>query len=240
MKMITVLIKKELKQYFSSPIAYILIFFFCMFTSLWLFQFQSFFSRGVADLRAFFNVMPILFIVLIPAVTMRTWSEEQKSGSDQLLHTLPFSEWQLVLGKFFGAAILFLVMMILSISIPLSVSPFGNFEFGVLVGNYIGLMLIIAAEVSIGCFLSAMTKNQITNFLLTTLILLILTLIGYTPNLIALPRWIASIIRYISLTTHYQSFVKGLIDTRDLMFFVTFVAVFLFLNRQILLFRKWR
>lgn len=240
MKLLIVLIKKELKQYFSSPIAYLLIFFFCLFTAVWFFQFQSFFTRGIADLRPFFNIMPYLFIILVPAVTMRTWAEEQKSGSDQLLHTLPFSEWQLVLGKFFGAFKLLSIMVVLSCIVPLSVLPFGDFEIGVLVANYIGLILIIAAEVSIGCFLSAMTKNQISNFLLATMVLLILTLIGYIPSLLSLPGWLGGTIKYISLPTHYQSFVKGIIDTRDFMFFVCFVAIFLFLNRQILLYRKWR
>lgn len=240
MRNISVLVQKEMKQYFSSPIAYLLVFFFCLFTSLWLFQFQSFFTVGKADLRPFFSIMPFLFIFLVPAVTMRTWSEEQKSGSDQLLHTLPFSEWELVLGKFLGAFAMFGIMMALSFAIPLSVLPFGTFDIGVLIGNYIGLLLIIAAEVSIGCFLSAMTKNQISNFLLSTMILLVLTLMGYIPNILGIPQVIGTIIKYLSLSTHYQSFVKGLIDTRDLMFFVCFAAAFLFLNRQVLLFRKWR
>lgn len=239
-KSIIVIFKKEIKQYFSSPIAYLLIFFFSLFTSLWLFLFQSFFAAGQADLRGFFGIMPIIFILLVPAVTMRTWAEEQKSGSIQLLQTLPFTEWDLVLGKYFGAMFLFLVMMVLSVAVPLSLLPFGHFEIGVIFGNYLGLFLIIAAEVSIGCFLSAMTKNQISNFLLSTIILLVLTIIGYLPNLTSLPRFLGASIQYIAITTHYNSFVKGLIDTRDLVFYACFIAVFLFLNRQILLYRKWR
>ena len=158
--MILVLMKKELKQYFSSPIAYILIFFFCFISSLWLFQFQSFFVQNTANLRSFFNIMPLLFVILVPAVTMRTWAEERKTDSEQILLTLPFSETQLVLGKFFSALVLFAIMLGLTFNVPLLLLPFGNFDIGVLFANYIGLMLIISAEVSIGCFLSAVSKKS--------------------------------------------------------------------------------
>ena len=238
--MIITLMKKELKQYFSSPIAYILIFFFCFITALWTFQFQSFFAQDTANLRTFFNIMPLLFIILVPAVTMRTWAEERKTGSEQLLLTLPYSELQLVLAKFFSALVLFAVMLIITASVPLTVMPFGDFEWGVLFGNYVGLFLIISAEVSIGCFLSSITKNQISNFLLTTLILLLITLIGFIPGLIGLPRWISGILQYMSVMSHFESFVKGLIDTRDVLFYGVVIALFLFLNKHVLTIRKWR
>lgn len=237
---IFILCKKEIRQYFSSPIAYLLILFFNGFTALWLFVFQNFFVIGQANLRSFFNIMPILFIIIVPAVTMRTWAEEQKTGSIQILQTLPFTEFELVLGKYFGAMFLFLVMMLLSLITPLSLLPFGDFEAGILFGNYFGLFLIIAAEVSIGCFLSAMTKNQISNFLLTTMVLLLLTIIGDATKSRVMSGVVGKGLQYIGITTHYESFVKGLIDTRDLAYFLCFIALFLFLNRQILLFRKWR
>ncbi len=238
--MILTLIRKELRQYFSSPIAYILIFFFCFITAGWTFQLQSFFAQDTANLRAFFNIMPILFVILVPAVTMRTWAEERKVGSDQLLLTLPYSEMQLVLGKFLGAMTLFMLMLIGTVSVPLTLLPFGHFEIGVLFGNYFGLLLIIAAEVSIGCFLSSISKNQISNFLLTTMVLLLITLLGFLPGLLTLPRWLGGVLQYLSVMTHFNSFVKGLIDTRDVVFYIAVIAVFLFLNKQVLLQRKWR
>ncbi len=238
--MIMILIKKELKQYFSSPIAYILIFFFTLMVSLWTFQFQAFFANNVANFRVIFNVIPIFFIVLVPAVTMRTWSEEQKSGADELLLTLPFSEMQLVLGKFIAAFFLFIVMLLINLCLTLSLLPFGDFELGVLFANYLGIILLSAVEVSLGCFLSSLTKNQISNFLLATLVLFLLTLIGYLPSLPSLPRWIASFISYVSIPKHLDSFVKGLIDTRDVLYYLILSALFLFLNRQVLINRKWR
>ncbi len=238
--MIMILIKKELKQYFSSPIAYILIFFFTLMVSLWTFQFQAFFANNVANFRVIFNVIPIFFIVLVPAVTMRTWSEEQKSGADELLLTLPFSEMQLVLGKFIAAFFLFVVMLLINLCLTLSLLPFGDFELGVLFANYLGIILLSAVEVSLGCFLSSLTKNQISNFLLATLVLFLLTLVGYLPSLPSLPRWIANFISYVSIPKHLDSFVKGLIDTRDVLYYLILCALFLFLNRQVLINRKWR
>ncbi len=238
--MIRILMKKELKQYFSSPIAYILIFFFSFTTALWTFRFQAFFVQDTANFRAFFNVMPFFFIILVPAVTMRTWAEEQKSGAEQLLLTLPFSEWQLVFGKFFSALVLFFIMLLGTISIPISILPFGDFEIGVLIANYIGLLFIIAAEVSIGCFLSSISRNQISNFLVTALVLLLITFIGFFPGLISFPQWLGGTIKYISVLQHFESFVKGLLDTRDILYFIIVTALFLFLNRQVLIDRKWR
>lgn len=238
--MIFILIKKELKQYFSSPIAYILIFFFTLIVSLWTFQFQTFFANNTANFRVIFNIIPIFFIVVVPAVTMRTWSEEQKTGSDEILLTLPFTEWQLVFGKFIAAFTLFLVMMVINLCLTLSLLPFGDFELGVLFANYVGILLLIATEVSLGCFLSSLTKNQISNFLLTTLVLFLLTLIGYLPSLPALPRWVARFINYIAIPNHMDSFVKGLIDTRDVIYYLVLSALFLFLNNQVLISRKWR
>lgn len=238
--MILTIIKKELRQYFSSPIAYILVLFFCFITALWTFQFQSFFAQDSTSLRPFFNIMPLLFIILVPAVTMRTWAEESKTRSDELLLTLPYSEVQLVLGKFIGAMLLFGLMLVLTASIPITLLPFGSFEAGVLFSNYIGLFLIIAAEVSIGCFLSSVSKNQISNFLLTTLVLLLITLIGFLPALVGMPRALGAVLQYLSVMTHFDSFVKGLIDTRDVIFYAAVIVVFLFLNAQVLLRRKWR
>ncbi len=235
-----ILVKKELKQYFSSPIAYILIFFFTLIVSLWTFQFQAFFVQNRADFRTIFSIIPIFFIIVVPAVTMRTWSEEKKTGSDELLLTLPFTEWQLVFGKFLGALSLFLVMIVINTILTLSLLPFGDFELGVLFANYLGIILLTTTEVSLGCFLSSLSKNQISNFLLTALVLFLLTLIAYLPNLPALPRFLAQLIDYIALPTHLDSFVKGLIDTRDVIYYLAVSALFLFLNRQVLINRKWR
>ncbi len=237
---IAVLFGKELKLYFSSPVAYLLIFFFTVSTSLWLFQFQGFFVRNIADYRPFFSIMPFLFIFLVPAVTMRTWAEEHKSGSDELLFTLPYSEGQLVIGKFLAAVMLFFIMMLVSLIVPLSTLGFGYFDIGVLFANYLGLLLIITAEVSIGTYISSLSKNQISTFLVTTMILFVITLIGFIPSFVQIPQFIARILYYMSFLSHYNSFVKGLFDSRDFTFFVVISLAFLFLTRQGILNRKWR
>jgi len=131
--------KKELKSYYNSPIAYIIAVVFLVFMSLWLFIIQQFFIRNVADLRNYFMVIPNVFIFLIPAITMRSWAEEKKLGTEELLLTLPLKEYQVVVGKFLAALILLLTAIILTLPVPLSLNGFGNFEWGQIIGQYLGV-----------------------------------------------------------------------------------------------------
>jgi len=233
------LIKKELRLYFNSPIAVILLIFFLLFTSIWLFFIQRFLTQNVASLRSYFGIMPILFILIIPALTMRSWSEEKKTGTDELLVTLPFTELQLVLGKYTASLVLLALMLILTIPVPLTLSPLGNFEAGQIITEYAGIFLLGSAGIAIGQFLSSLSKNQISAFIFSALVLLAITLISQVASMADLPRWLAGFINFISLDFHFTSFKKGLLDSRDILYFLILIYLFLFLNVKVLIFKKW-
>ena len=234
------ILRKELRSYFNSPIAYIAVLFFLVFTSVWLFYIQQFFAQNVADLRSYFAIMPLVFIILLPAITMRIWAEENKLGTVELLLTLPIREGEVVLGKFLGAFFLLLIMIALTIPVPLTVVRTGHFEIGQIVGQYIGLVFLGAAGLAIGLFLSAVSTNQITAFILSIVVLLFLTLINRINAGADVSTGLSGFVNYLSLDYHFQSFIKGLIDTRDLVYYLIVTFVFLYLNTKVLIFRKWR
>ncbi len=240
MKPTLTLLRKEIASYFNAPIAYIVVVFFLVFTSVWFFYIQQFVAQNVASLRGYFSIFPIVFIVLLPAVTMRSWAEENKSGTVELLLTLPFKEGQTVAGKFLAAFSLLAVTLLLTIPIPLTVSALGDFETGQIVGQYVGVLLLGAAGLSIGLFVSSLSENQITSFILSAVVLLFFTLINQVTFLLELPDMLASVINYLSLNYHFSSFEKGLIDTRDVIFYAALAVFFLYLNTKVLVFRKWR
>ena len=240
MKQTMTLLRKELATYFNSPIAYIVVIFFLVFTSVWFFYIQQFVAQDVASLRNYFAIFPIVFIILLPAVTMRSWAEENKIGTVELLLTLPFREGQTVAGKFLGAFSLLVLTLVLTIPVLLTIAPLGDFEAGQIVGQYIGVLALGAAGLAIGLFVSSLSKNQITAFILSAVVLLFLTLINQVNFLMELPEWLGTVFNYLSLDYHFSSFEKGLIDTRDLVFYVALAAFFLYLNTKVLVFRKWR
>jgi len=233
------IVRKEMRSYFNSPIAYIVIVFFLVFTAVWLFYVTRFATQDVASLRAYFGIMPIVFIGLIPALTMRSWAEESKLGTEEILLTLPYSESELVLGKFFGAYGLLLLVVLLTVFVPFSVTPLGNFERGEIFGEYLGIALLGAAGTAIGLFVSSIARNQISAFILSAVGLLFLTLVGQVNAIVDLPTWLASVINYVSLQYHVGSFIRGVVDTRDLVYFLVITVLFLYLNVKTLVFRKW-
>jgi ABC-2 type transport system permease protein len=233
------LVKKELRSYFNSPIAYILVVTFLVFSSIWIFYLQSFFASDVASLRSFFAVIPIVFIVIMPALTMRSWAEERKLGTMEVLMTLPFRESTLVVGKFIAALLLLLIMVALTLPLPLLLSQFGDFDWGEILGQYIGVVLLGSAGISVGLFISSLMANQISSFLISLFVLLVLTLISQVNRAFALAPWAAEIFNFISFGHHFSNFQRGLIDTRDLLYYGIVCALFLYLNTKTLVFRKW-
>lgn len=240
MKQTFTLLRKELASYFNSPIAYIVVIFFLVFTSVWFFYIQQFVAQDVASLRNYFAIFPIVFIILLPAVTMRSWAEENKSGTVELLLTLPFRAGQAVAGKFLGAFSLLVITLALTIPVPLTIAPLGDFETGQIVGQYLGVLVLGAAGLAIGLFVSSLSRNQITAFILSAVVLLFLTLINQVNFLVDLPEWLGFVFNYLSLDYHFSSFEKGLVDSRDLVFYTALAALFLYLNAKVLVFRKWR
>jgi ABC-2 type transport system permease protein len=232
-------IRKELRSYFNSPIAYVVMVTFLLFCSIWVFYLQSIFAANTASLRPLFGVLPMVFIIVMPAITMRSWAEERKMGTMEVLLTLPFRESTLVAGKFIAAFVLLAIMVALTLPIPLLLARFGSFDWGEVAGQYIGALLLGAAGISVGLFISSLTANQISAFLISLFVLLIFTLISEVNRAFSLPNFLAGLFNYLALMAHFNNFQKGLIDTRDLMFYLIVCALFLYLNMKTLIFRKW-
>ncbi|MDR3167480.1 MAG: ABC transporter permease subunit [Treponema sp.] len=233
------LVRKELYAYGISPACYGITVFFLLFVSLWLFYLQRFFAMNTATLRPFFAAFPLVFVLVIPVITMKSWAEERKLGSIELLLTLPFSEWDLVLGKFLSAFTVLSAIMAFTVPVPLSLLPLGSFDAGLIFGEYAGALLLGASATALGLLLSSLSKNQASSFLGSAVVLLAVMLINQLTLNFNLPSFLAEAINFISLSFHFESFSRGVIDSRDLAFFLLTTVLFLFLNTRVLLFRRW-
>jgi ABC-2 type transport system permease protein len=240
MRRIAAVARKELASFFNSPVAYIVVIFFLVLTSAWFFYGQQFFAQDTASLRGYFSLWPVVFIILIPAITMRSWAEEQRQGTAEVLLTLPIRERELVLGKFAAALALLAITVALTLPVPLLVSPLGSFDPGPIASQYAGALLLGAAGIAVGLFVSSLSANQISAFLLGVVFLLFITLIGQVPSLLVLPGWLAGALTWLSLDYHFDSFRKGLFDTRDAVFFLVLIVGFLTLTTRALLLRRFR
>ncbi len=240
MRRIAAVARRELGSYFNSPVAYIVIVFFLIFTSSWFFFGEQFFAQDSATLRGYFSLWPLAFIILLPALTMRSWAEEHRLGTAEILLTLPFRERELVLGKFAAALALLGLLVVLSLPVPLLVAPLGSFEPGQVVSQYLGVLLLGATGLAAGMFFSALSANQISAFLFTVIFLLFITLIGQVPSLLVLPVRLAGLLSWLSFDFHFDSFRKGLLDTRDVVYFLALTAAFLVLTTRVLLLRRFR
>jgi ABC-2 type transport system permease protein len=236
---IAALTRKELFSYLNAPAFYGAAVFFLLFCSIWLFYMQRYFTMNVASLRPYFAVFPLVFILVIPVLTMKSWAEERKTGSIELLLTMPFSEWDLALGKFFGIFALLAMMLILTIPLPLTLLPLGDFDIGVIVCEYIGALLLGASAAALGLLLSALSKNQAGSFLGSAVVLMAAMLITQLTFSLNLPYWLAQGINFFSLSFHYDSFSKGLLDSRDIVYYLASTVLFLFITTRVILFRKW-
>jgi len=234
------LAKKELGQYLNAPAFYGAAVFFLLFCSVWLFYFQRYFSTDQATLRPYFGIFPIAYILIIPVITMKSWAEERKTGTVELLLTMPFSEWDLVLGKFFSALGVLCMMLVLTIPLPLTLLSLGNFDAGTIFCEYLGAFLLGSSATALGLLLSCLSKNQAGAFLGSAVVLMAVMLVNMITFSFNIPQWLARFINFFSLAYHFENFTKGLIDTRDLAYFILSTALFLYLNTKVILFRKWR
>jgi ABC-2 type transport system permease protein len=232
--------RKETRSAFNSPVAVGSILFFLLFTGIWFLWVDQFLAQQTASLRAYFATFPIAFTILIPAITMRTWAEERKLGSQELLLTLPVKTGTLVLGKFLGAFTIVLSMVLLTLPMTWLVSGLGNFEPGEILGEYIGIVFLSGAAVALGVFLSSLTTNTISAFLLAVAGLLIFAVGGSLVAAIGLPSAVVDSVRFFSLDGRYASFQRGILDSKDVLYFVWFAGLFLYLNTKVLILRKWR
>ena len=230
--------KKEFRSYFNSPIAYIFITAFLVFSG-WLF-FRGFFLIGQATMRPFFSILPWEFLFFVPAVTMRLWAEEKKLGTMELLMTLPLKDGEIVIGKFLAAFLFLAITVLLTFTFPLTLYYLGSPDLGPILGGYIGALLMGAAYLSIGLFISSLTENQIVAFILSVFACFGLFIIGEPIVLTALPGWLAGIFSFLGLGAHFQSIGRGVIDSRDIIYYLSIIIFFLFLNTRFVESRKWR
>jgi ABC-2 type transport system permease protein len=224
MRQLTHIFRKEFRVYFVSPIAYIVISIFLLVTG-WFF-FTTFFLFNQTNLRNFFALLPIIFSFVVPAITMRLFSEELNVGSYEILLTMPVTFWDVVLGKFLAGVAFVSAMLIPTLAYPITVSFLGNLDWGPVVGGYIGAVLLGAAFSAIGLFASSLTRNQITAFIIGMAICFSLTLID--KMLFFLPSSLLGFLEYLGADFHFQNISKGIIDSRDILYFlsVSFVGLY--------------
>ena len=233
-----VLARKEIYSWLNSPAIYGVTVFFLVFVSIWFYYLQRFFVMDTATLRPFFAAFPLALIFVAPALTMRAWAEEKKLGSAEILFTMPFTDWDLVLGKFFSAFVLITGMVFLTLPVPLSLLPLGYFDPGVIFAEYTGALLLGASATALGLFLSSVSKNQTAAFVGSVVVLLVVMLVNnFTGDL---PPNLSGLVNYLSLSFHFESFSRGLFDSRDIAFFLITTILFLFLNTQVLVYRRWK
>lgn len=238
LKTIYILFKKELMQYFNSPIAYIFIGVFLV-VGNWLF-FNSFFLIGQTSMRQFFGLLPWIFLFLTPAITMRLWAEEKKSGTIEFLLTLPITDWQIVLAKFFGALVFLFIALLLSVTLPIALAFLGNVDFGPIVGGYLGALFLGGAYVSLGLFISSLTKNQIISFIISLAACFVVFIVGADFVLAGAPRFLQPIMQFIGLGSHFDNVARGIIDTKDIIYYGSFMFLFLWLNTNVIKHRAWK
>jgi ABC-2 type transport system permease protein len=224
MKNIRHILGKELKSYFIAPIAYIVIAIFLLITG-WFF-FSTFFLYNQASLRNFFGLLPLIFSFIIPAVTMRLFSEEIYNGSYEILMTLPLTFTEIIVGKFLAAVAFVMIMLLPTLSYTITIAMLGKLDLGPIIGGYIGAMFLGALFSAIGLLASALTRNQIIAFIIGMGVCFALTLID--KMLFFLPESLLGVLQYIGADFHFQNIAKGIIDSRDILYFVSssFVALY--------------
>lgn len=231
------LLKKEIASFFASPIGYLVIALFLVVTSLFLWVFEGDFNipnSGFADLAPFFQIAPWIFVFLIPAITMRSFSDEKKAGTLELLLTKPISGLQLVLGKYIGALLLVVLALIPTLIYVLVIfqlgNPVGNLDVGVTIGSYLGLLLLAGSFTAIGTYTSALTDNQIIAFILAVFLCFLLYFGLEAFATLDLLGTVAGFVSNLSIQAHYDSISRGVIDTRDMIYFVNIIGLFIFLT----------
>jgi ABC-2 type transport system permease protein len=235
-------LKRELRSYFSTPLAYVFIVIFLVLASAFTFYLGNFYERRQADLSPFFTFHPWLFLFLVPALSMRLWAEERKSGSIELLMTLPISVWQSVLGKFLAAWAFTTLAIALTFPIWITVNYLGSPDNGVILAAYVGSTLMAGGFLAVGSCISATTKNQVIAFILSVVACFALLLAGFPLVLDVFSAWapqaIVDAIASLSFLTHFNNISKGVIDLRDLVYFGLLISVALYANTIILELKK--
>jgi len=229
---IRIIARRELAAYFESPVAYVFLVIFLLLAGFFTFTFGGFFERGEASLGAFFAWMPWLFLLLVPAVGMRLWSDERRLGTIELLLTLPVTTWQAILGKFLASWLFLVIALALTFPVVITVNVLGDPDNGVIACGYVGSVLLAGAYLALSCMTSALARSQVVSFIVAVMLCLILILVGFNPVTDLLARWASpSVVESVagfSVLTHFDGLQKGVIDTRDVLYFLSVIAFALF------------
>jgi ABC-2 type transport system permease protein len=224
------LTKKELRSYFNSPIAYIVIG--VLLVGIGYFFFGTFFLGGQTTLRPFFRFAGWSFLLFAPAITMRSFAEERKTGTLESLLTLPVKEWEAVAGKFLAGWVVMGAYLLLTVAYPISIARLGDLDWGPVIGGYVGLLLLGGVYLSIGAFASSFSRNQVVSLIVAFVICLALYWLDLVLTL--LPPSLANVLGFIAVDTHFQNIARGVLDSRDLFYYASLTGLFLFLAAQVL------
>ena len=239
---VLILFKRELSGYFGTPIAYVFLAIFVFLSGIFAFYIGSFFDRGQADLESFFQFHPWLYLFLIPALAMRLWAEERRAGTIELLLTLPITMGEAVLGKFLAAWAFTAIALALTFPLWLTVNFLGEPDNGVVVASYIGSLLMAGAFLAIGSCISALTRNQVIAFVVSGVVCLGFVLSGFPLVLefvdAIAPTIVVDAVRSFSFLTHFQAISKGVLQAGDVVYFVSLIAFWLYVNAVVIEWRK--
>lgn len=239
---IGVIAGRELRSYFATPVAYVFIVIFLALMGVFTFYLGGFYERGQADLLPFFNFHPWLYLFLVPAIAMRLWAEERKSGTVELLMTLPVTLWQAVLGKFLAAWAFTAVALALTFPIWITVNYLGEPDNGVILAGYIGSLLMAGAFLAVGSCISAANRNQVVAFIITVVVCFLFLLAGFPLVLDFFAGWLPpaglDAISGLSFLTHFNAISKGVLDLRDVLYFGLVIAAWLYANAVVLDLKK--
>ncbi len=224
MNPVNAVLRRELRSYFVTPVAYVFLVIFLVLAGILTFYVGDFYERGQADLQPFFIMHPWLYLILVPAITMRMWAEEAKGGTLELLLTLPLTLWQAMLGKFLAAWLFIGLALALTFPIWITVNYLGAPDNGVIVAGYLGSWLMAGTFIAIGACLSALTRSQVVAFILTALVCVLLILVGQ-PQVLdffqgTLPRRLINAVAHLSMLRHFEAISRGVLDLHDLLYFL--------------------
>lgn len=236
------IMRREITSYFATPVAYVFIVIFLVMNGVFTFYLGNFYERGIADLGPFFRYHPWLFLFLVPAISMRMWAEERKSGTIELLLTLPLTLWQAVIAKFLAAWIFLGISLALTVPVWLTVNYLGQPDNGVILAAYAGSWLMAGGFLAIGSCMSALTRNQVVAFILSVVTCFVFLLSGLPMVMNLFTGWAPQIvmdgIANLSFLSHFSDIAKGVIDLRDLFYFVLVIGFWLFVNTIVLELKK--
>ena len=242
MNTINTLFRRELTAYFSTPLAYVFIVIFLVLSGFFTFYIGVFYERNQADLEPFFAFLPWLYLFLIPAIAMRVWAEERKSGTIELLLTLPVTMWQAVLAKFLAAWCFVIIAVLLTFPLWITVNYLGDPDNGVIFAAYLGSLLMAGGYLAIGICISAATRNQVIAFIVTLVLCFLFTLSGFPMVLDLFRGWLpvtlVDLVASLSFLTHFQAISQGVLDLRDIVYFVAMIIAWLYASALVIDMKK--